>query len=167
MNSFGGTLIVIGLTLALAGIDLAEAVLAKEWATRRSPWLLVAGLVASALLFAILVVALRYTEMSTLTIGWIVVLQLGLMVTESVRYGVSHAPDRWVVMGAIVCLLAYLVISPSSSNTANTADTRPSTPVRLEASAEGSERGVVIRLFGDLTDELGVHDRAVGVQDHD
>lgn len=164
MNSFGGTLIVIGLTLALAGIDLAEAVLAKEWATRRSPWLLVAGLVASGLLFALLVVALGYTEMSTLTIGWIVVLQLGLMVTESVRYGVTHAPDRWVAMGAIVCLLAYLVMSPSSSNTSIT---QPSTSVPAEASAQGSERGVVIRLLGDLTDQLGVHDRTVGVQDHD
>ncbi len=152
MHSFGGTMIVIGLTLALAGIDIAEAVLAKEWATRRSPWLLVAGLVASALLFAILVVALGYTEMSTLTIGWIVVLQLGLMVTETVRYGVSHAPDRWVVMGAIVCLLAYLVVSPSSPS---------------EASVEGGEGGVVVGLVGDLADELGVHDRAVGIQDDD
>jgi len=35
--------------------------------------------------------------------------------TETVRYDVSHSPDRWVVMGAIVCLLAYLVVVPSSA----------------------------------------------------
>jgi hypothetical protein len=158
MNSFGGTAIVLGLTVALAGIDLVESVLAKEWAIRRSPWLLVAGLVASGLLFAVFVVAVGYTEMSTLTIGWIVVLQLGLMATESIRFGVSHPPDRWVVMGAIVCLLTYLVISPTSSNMPTSAS---------ETSVQSGERGVVVRLVGDLTDELGVHDRAVGVQDHD
>ena len=61
------------------------------------------------------VVAIGYTEMSTVTIGWIVVMQVGLMVTETVRYGVSHPPDRWIVMGAIVCLLGYLVASTSTT----------------------------------------------------
>jgi len=115
MNSFGGTVTVIALTLVLAGVDVAESVLAKEWATRRSPWLLVAGLAASVLLFVLFVVAIGYTEMSTVTIGWIVLMQLGVMITETVRYDVSHSPDRWLVMGAIVCLLGYLVVVPSSA----------------------------------------------------
>jgi hypothetical protein len=116
MNSLGGTVIVIGLTLALAGVDVAESILAKEWSIRRSPWLLVAGIVASALVFVLFVLAIGYTEMSTVTIGWIVLLQVGLMVTETVRYDVSHSTDRWLAMGAIVCLLAYLVASPSSTS---------------------------------------------------
>ena len=115
MNSLGGSAIVVGLTLLLAGLDITESVLAKEWALRRSPWLLAAGLSASMLLFALFVVAIGYTEMSTVTIGWVVVMQLGLMITESVRYDVAHTPDRWVVMGAIVCLLGYLVVSPASA----------------------------------------------------
>ena len=116
MNSLGGTAIVIGLTLVLAALDVTESVLAKEWALRRSPWLLGAGLTSSVLLFVLFVVAIGYTEMSTVTIGWIVVMQLGLMITETVRYGVSHSTDRWVVMGAIVCLLGYLVAAPTSSS---------------------------------------------------
>ncbi len=116
MNSLGGTAIVIGLTLLLAGLDVTESILAKEWVTHRSPWLLVAGLTASVMLFALFVVAIGYTEMSTVTIGWVVVMQVGLMVTETVRYGVSHPPDRWIVMGAIVCLLGYLVAVPASSS---------------------------------------------------
>ncbi len=105
----------IGLTLLLAGLDVTESVLAKEWLLRRSPWVLIAGLVSSIMLFVLFVVAIGYTEMSTVTIGWIVVMQLGLMVTETVRYGVSHSTDRWVVMGLIVCLLGYLVASTSTT----------------------------------------------------
>ena len=115
MKSLGGTAIVIGLTLVLAGLDIGESVLAKEWALRRSPWLLAAGLTASVLMFVLFVVAIGYTEMSTVTIGWVVLMQLGLMVTETVRYDVAHTTDRWVAMGAIVCLLGYLVVSPASA----------------------------------------------------
>ena len=50
-----------------------------------------------------------------MTIGWVVLMQLGLMVTETVRYDVAHTTDRWVAMGAIVCLLGYLVVSPASA----------------------------------------------------
>lgn len=67
------------------------------------------------LLFALFVVAIGYAEMSTVTIGWIVVMQLGLMVAESVRYGVTHSTDRWVAMGAIVALLGYLLAAPPTT----------------------------------------------------
>lgn len=40
---------------------------------------------------------------------------VGPMVTESVRYGVSHPMDRWVAMGAIVCLLGHLIAAPTSA----------------------------------------------------
>lgn len=115
MQSVTGALTLVGLTLALATLDLAAAVIAKEWSIRRSPWLLVAGVVASILLFVIFVVAVGHMQMSSVTIGWIVMLQVGLMVTESVRYGVNHSIDRWVAMGAIVCLLGYLVSSTAST----------------------------------------------------
>jgi NAD/NADP transhydrogenase beta subunit len=115
VQSFVGTLTLVGLMLALASLDLVEAVLAKEWSIHRSPWLLVAGVVASILLFVVFVMAIGRTQMSSVTIGWVVMLQVGLMVTESVRYGVSHSIDRWIAMGAIVCLLGYLVSSPASA----------------------------------------------------
>lgn len=115
VNSLGATLTIVGLTVVLASLDVVESVLAKEWSIRRSPWLLIAGLTASVLLFVVFVVAIRFTEMSTVTIGWVVMMQVGLMVTESVRYGVSHPTDRWVAMGAIICLLGYLVVAPSTA----------------------------------------------------
>jgi hypothetical protein len=115
MRFAGETTIVVGLVLLLAGLDIVESVFAKEWAIRRTPWLLLAGLTASVLMFLLFVVAIGYTEMSTVTIGWIVLMQAGLMVTETVRYDVSHTPDRWLAMGAIVALLTYLVASPATA----------------------------------------------------
>jgi hypothetical protein len=115
MQSFTGTVTLVGLTVGLATLDLAAAVIAKEWSIRRSPWLLVAGVVASILLFVVFVMAVGHTQMSSVTIGWIVMLQVGLMVTESVRYGVNHSIDRWVAMGAIVCLLGYLARSTATA----------------------------------------------------
>lgn len=37
MKSVGGAAVVVGLAIVLAGVDVAEAILAKEWALRRSP----------------------------------------------------------------------------------------------------------------------------------
>ncbi len=103
------------LTIALAGLDVTGAVLAKEWSERRNHWLLLAGIAASLALFWLFIVAIRYTEMSTVTLGWIVAMQAGLMITERVRYGVHHSMDRWIVVAVMVALQGYLLATPSSA----------------------------------------------------
>lgn len=102
---------IAGITLVLAAVDVVESVLAKEWSERRSLWMLSGGVVAAVTLFALFSVAVRYTEMSTVTLGWIVVMQVGLMVTERVRYGVDHGLDRWAAVAGMVALQAYLLVA--------------------------------------------------------
>lgn len=111
----GKYLIILVITLLLAGVDVVGTVMAKEWAARHEPWLLVVGVVASLALFALFAVASRYAEMSTVTLGWIVMLQVGLMVTERVRYSVDHGADRWVAVAAMVALQGYLMATATSS----------------------------------------------------
>jgi hypothetical protein len=64
-------------------------------------------------LFVVYAVGLRYAEMSTVTFGWIVVLQVGVLAVERFRYDVALPPGKWVAIAAIIALQAYLVLAPS------------------------------------------------------
>jgi hypothetical protein len=107
--------IIVAITMLLAGVDLVGAVMAKEWAASHEPWLLLVGVVASLALFSLFAIASRYAEMSTVTLGWIVMLQVGLMVTERVRYSVDHGADRWLAVVAMVALQGYLMATATPS----------------------------------------------------
>ena len=99
--------------LLLAGLDLVGAVLAKEWAGDARPWAFAAGAAVFLLLFAVYAVGLKYAEMSTVTFGWIVVLQVGVLLVERLRYGVSLPTGKWLAIALIVVLQAYLVLAPT------------------------------------------------------
>ena len=49
----------------------------------------------------------------TVTMGWIVLLQVGLLVLDHVRYDVSLPAARWVAVGLILVLQAYLLLAPT------------------------------------------------------
>ena len=65
--------------ISLAGLDFLGAVFAKEWAASRSHWLFVAGLLTFAVLFGVYAISLEVAELSTVTFGWIILLQVGLL----------------------------------------------------------------------------------------
>mgnify|MGYP003580002353 CR=1 FL=1 len=73
--------------MLLAGLDFLGTMLAKEWTVHRAPWQLAGGALAFLALFVVLVCGLRYAEMSMLTLGWIVVLQMAVLVVDRTRYG--------------------------------------------------------------------------------
>jgi hypothetical protein len=108
-------LVVAALVVALAGLDLAGTVLAKEWTVHRAPWQLVASASAFTVLFVVVVIGLRYAEMTVITIGWIVVLQTGVVVVDAVRYDARMTGARVAVIAAIVVLQAVLVLTPGGS----------------------------------------------------
>ena len=122
LESFGvsgawrGYGVAFGAMLALAGLDMVGAVLAKEWTLRSQPMWFVAGLAAFALLFAGYALSLRVAELSIVTMGWIVFLQVGLLVLDTVRYGVTFPPGKWAAIGVILALQAYLVLAPNGSS---------------------------------------------------
>ena len=105
--------VILAVVLLLAGLDLAGSVLAKEWAGASRPWAFAAGAGVFLVLFAVYAVGLRYAEMSTVTFGWIVVLQVGVLVVERLRYGVNLPTGKWLAIVLIVVLQAYLVLAPS------------------------------------------------------
>ena len=69
-----------------------------------------AGLLSFGALFAVYAVSLRLAELSTVTFGWIVTLQVGLLLLERVRYEVVLPSGKWA---AIVAILAYLILAPN------------------------------------------------------
>jgi hypothetical protein len=108
-------LLTLAAMLALAGLDFVGSVFAKEWAERRHPGLFAAGLVAFGALYVVYAASLRIAELSVVTLGWIVLLQVGLLVLERVRYDVQLPPGKWVAIAAIMLLQAYLLLMPNHS----------------------------------------------------
>lgn len=111
----GRVFIIVGITVALAALDLVGAILAKEWADRRQHWLFVVGVGCAVALFVLFAVAVRYAEMSTVTLCWVVTMQVGLMLAEQFRYGVGHGADRWAAVIAMIGLQAYLLAAPTTA----------------------------------------------------
>jgi hypothetical protein len=110
MRMGGSPLLLVGAMVGLAALDFLGAVLAKEWATERNHWLFAGGLAAFGALFAVYALSLKQAELSTVTFGWIVTLQVGLLLLERVRYEVVLLSGKWA---AIVGILVYLILAPN------------------------------------------------------
>lgn len=106
-------LITGGAIVVLAGLDLLGAVLAKEWADRHHAAWFLAGFATFGVLFAIYAASLRVAELTVVTFGWIIVLQVGLLLIERFRYGVTLSPAKWLAIGLIIALEAFLILAPN------------------------------------------------------
>jgi hypothetical protein len=111
--------LLLAMTL-LAGLDLLGAVVAKNWSEHRTfPWF-AAGAIVFVIVFWVYGLVLRVAELSVVTLGWIVLLQVSVVILDQVRYRVTFTP---VQMGAIILILilqGYLVLSASAgADTAN------------------------------------------------
>src|SRR4051812_24993442 len=73
--------------VVLALVDLAAAYAAKEAVTRRSPSWAAGGVVLFVLLFYVYASSLQYVELALVTLGWVVVLQVGVLLLDRFRYG--------------------------------------------------------------------------------
>jgi hypothetical protein len=109
-------LLLVGAMLMLAALDFLGSVLAKEWAEGHNHWLFAAGLAAFGALFAVYAVSLKVAELSTVTFGWIVTLQVGLLLLERIRYAVELPSGKWAAIVAILVLQAYLILAPNGSS---------------------------------------------------
>ena len=100
---------------ALAGLDLLGAIAAKEWAERQNVTAIALGVVAFVLLFWVYASFLQYAELAVVTMGWIVLLQVGIVIVDRVHFGTMLSADK---IGALIIILVaqgYLVLAPSSS----------------------------------------------------
>ena len=99
--------------VALAALDLLGAVLARSWADHRSIIAMVGGMMVFSLLFLVYGKSLDYAELSTVTIGWIVLLQIGVVVLDRL-HGVAIPPPKLAAIGLILALQTYLTASDLS-----------------------------------------------------
>ncbi|HQW73553.1 MAG TPA: hypothetical protein PLN51_04520 [Ornithinibacter sp.] len=100
---------------ALAGLDLLGAIAAKEWAEKQSIAAIAFGTIASVALFWFYASSLQYAELAVVTMGWIVLLQVGIVIVDRVHFGTMLSADK---IGALIIILVaqgYLVLAPSSS----------------------------------------------------
>jgi hypothetical protein len=106
-------LVSLGAMLTLAGLDFLGAIFAKEWAERQHAGLFLAGLLTFAILFTVYAASLKVADLSIVTFGWIVFLQVGLLLLDRLRYGVSLGAGKWAAVVAILVLQAYLILAPN------------------------------------------------------
>src|SRR4051795_10922810 len=101
--------------LLLAVVDLAGAYATKEAVVRRSlPWA-VAGVALFVLLFYVYASSLQYAELALVTLGWVVALQVGVLLLDRYRYGQQLGLDKWVAVGVIIMAQAYLLVASASA----------------------------------------------------
>lgn len=101
--------------VVLAGLDLLGAIAAKEWAEKQSIAAIAFGTIASVALFWFYASSLQYAELAVVTMGWIVLLQVGIIIVDRVHFGTVLGPDK---IGALIIILVaqgYLVLAPSST----------------------------------------------------
>lgn len=109
------SLIGVGAMFALAALDLVGAYCAVRY-LRDGYWgWWVAGAVGEIGLFAIYVASLEYAELATVTLGWIVILQVGVVVMDRITNGVVLPPGKWIAMAVILLLMTYLLLAPNRS----------------------------------------------------
>ncbi len=110
-------LVTLAAMIALAVLDFVGAVAAKEWAEHRDPLWFLGGLCSFGVLFCVYAATLKVAELSIVTFGWIIFLQVGLLLFERFRYGIDLPPGKWAAVVLILALQAYLVLAPNGSET--------------------------------------------------
>jgi hypothetical protein len=111
-DSWPQPLVTVLAMLVLAVVDLASAVAAKEAVVRRSLPMAAIGLGLYVLLFWIYASSLRYAELAPVTLGWIVVLQVGVLLLDKFRYGATLSRGQWVAVAVLLAAQAYLLLAP-------------------------------------------------------
>lgn len=103
--------VAIGAMVVLAGLDLLGALLARRWAHGGSALWFGAGLGCFALLFWVYGSSLRYAELIPVTFGWLVALQIGLMLIERANSARQVPVGHWLAAIAMIGLEGYLIFS--------------------------------------------------------
>ena len=106
-----------GAMIVLAGLDFGGALLAKQWADNGSRLCFLVGLTTFVVLFMVYAASLKTAELSVVTMGWVVLLQVGLVLIDRFRYDVAISPEKWGVIVAILLLQTYLILDPFADKT--------------------------------------------------
>ena len=108
--------VLVGAMAVLAGLDFLGALLAKQWATRGNRLAFAVGLLTFVILFVVYAASLKTAELSVVTMGWVVLLQVGLLLVDRLHYDVSISPGKWLAIVMLLVLQAYLMLDPFASS---------------------------------------------------
>jgi hypothetical protein len=102
-----------GSMLALAGLDLIGAYCAMRYLhTGHQAWWSV-GAISYVFLFGVYAASLKWAELGTVTLGWIVFLQVGVLIMDKVANGTVLPTGKWVAVAAILGLMGYVLLAPN------------------------------------------------------
>jgi len=104
--------------VVLAALDLGGALAAKEAVARRSLMLALLGAALFVVLFWVYASSLQYADLAPVTLGWIVVLQLGVLLIDRFHYAVHVPTGKWIAVGLILGAQVYLLLGPASRRAA-------------------------------------------------
>src|SRR4051812_30064551 len=131
----------------LAVLDLAGSLAGKEAVERRSLALALVGAGFFLAVFWVYISSLEVAELSAVTFGWVVILQVGVVLLDRFRYGVIPAPGTWLAIAVLLAAQAYLILAPAAKPASEAGDLAGSIgapaaaiqlpeSIRLPASAE-------------------------------
>ena len=103
---------------ALAGLDLLGAYAAKEWAEQGNTLALGIGALAFLVLFWVYASSLQYAELAVVTMGWIVLLQVGIIAIDRLWFGATLPADKMAAIVVILAAQGYLLLGPTTTATA-------------------------------------------------
>jgi len=126
--------VVIVCMVVLAALDFLGALAAAEGLARRSNVLLALGALSFLLLFWFYASSLQYAELAVVTFGWIVLLQISLLLLDRIHYGISLAPGKWIAIVVILAAQAYLVLGHDRS----AAEQQPKAAIAASIDREGT-----------------------------
>lgn len=112
-NTGGISALAAGSMLALAALDLIGSYCALRYvATGHQVWW-TAGAVAFVSLFGVYSACLRWAELSIVTIGWIVLIQVGVLAMDWLSNGFMLPTGKLVAVAIILCALTYVLFAPN------------------------------------------------------
>jgi hypothetical protein len=114
----------------LAALDLGGAYAAKEAVDRRSAGFAALGFLLFIVLFWVFASSLQVAELAPVTFGWVVILQVGVVLLDRFRYGITMPTSKWVAVAVLLLAQAYLLLGPK-----DTAAQAPPTQAGKPASA--------------------------------
>ena len=100
---------------ALAALDLFGAFAAKEWAEKQNIVALGLGALSFLVLFWVYASSLQYAELAVVTMGWIVLLQVGILVIDRIAFDSSLPAGKLAAVVVILAAQGYLLLAPSGT----------------------------------------------------
>ncbi|MFI5954211.1 hypothetical protein [Cryptosporangium sp. NPDC051539] len=106
--------------VALAGLDLIGSYCAMRYLDTGHQLWWSAGAIAFLGLFAVYSASLQWAELGTVTLGWIVFVQVGVLAMDKMAHGTVIPTTKWLAMGVIFVLMAYMLLAPNGKTSSST-----------------------------------------------